>query len=355
MTSTFSPCVDQPRGPLDGVESTVYELAVLGGRLSAERPPQGTGISTCDWVRACDNLVRRRLLSRADNGGLAPVHPEVALNILNAPLDDEIRQREQAMAANSRLIESIGRRLAGMAEHGRQRDGVLVVHGEKAIRDEIDSAILRCGTEILSLHPGGLRSQDQFGAAMTSVTSIFGRGLRCQFLYHHTARSNLGLVARARAAAENGGGIRTTATSFERLIVFDRRLAFIPVDSPGSAEQGAAVISDGLVVEYLYRTFAHLWANAVPFEQAEDQIDEVSLDTRMAILRLMSAGLKDEAIANRLGMALRTCRRHISSILKGLNVTSRFQAGIKIAQLGILTDEVAESDQSGRTDISPLW
>ena len=131
-------------------------------------------------------------------------------------------------------------------------------------------------------------------------------------------------------------------------------MAFVPVDAPG-ADHAAAVISDDPVVEYLHRTFTHLWANAVPLELAEDQMDEVSLGTRMAILRLMAAGLKDEAIANRLGMALRTCRRHISSILKGLQVSSRFQAGIRIAQLGILADEVADSDQSGRTDISPLW
>lgn len=348
-------CGSQQLGPLSGGESVAYELAVLMGRLSADQPPQQVDISRCDWVRTCKSLVRRQLLIVDEDGSLIPVHPEVALSILNAPLSDEIREREQAMATNGRVIESIGRRLAQLTETGRCRDGVRVVHGEKAIRDEIDSAILRCSTEFLSLRPGGLRSHDQFSAAAASVTSIFERGLRCQFLYHHTARSRPGLVARAKALAESGGGVRTTAASFERLIIFDRRVALIPVDAPGVAEPGAAIISDELVVEYLYRTFAHLWANAVPLEQAEDQIDEVSLGTRMAILRLMADGLKDEAIANRLGMALRTCRRHISSILKGLNVTSRFQAGIKIAQLGIFTDEVAESDQSGRIDISPLW
>lgn len=354
MTASLS-FLSHPRGPLSSIESRAYEFAVLGNRIDADCPPPEVGISRSDWAHACESLLRRRLLSRADDGGLTAVHPEIALSILNAPLNDEIRQREEAMATNGRVIQSISRRLAQLAEDGRQRDGVRVVRGEQALRDEIDAAILRCTTEIHSLRPGGLRSQDHFSASATSASSIFERGLRCQFLYHHTARSNLGLVARAKAVAEHGGGIRTTAASFERLVIFDRRLAFIPVDAPAAADRGAAVISDELVVEYLYRTFVHLWANAVPLELPEDQMDEVSLDTRMAILRLMSAGLKDEAIANRLGMALRTCRRHISSILKGLNVSSRFQAGIKIAQLGILTDEVIDSEQSGRTDISPLW
>ncbi|MFI7021148.1 LuxR C-terminal-related transcriptional regulator [Micromonospora sp. NPDC049900] len=350
--STSVSCLHQQRGPLDSAESAAYEHAVLGSRLHADRPPPEIGVGSGEWARACENLVRRRLLSRDEDGGLTAVHPDVALSILNAPLTDEIRQREQAMAANSRVLQSIGRRLA---ENGRQHDGVRVVQGEKAIRDEIDSAVLRCATEILSLRPGGPRSTDRFSASEASVTSILVRGLRCQFVYHHTARANPGLAARAKAVAAYGGGIRTTAASFERLIIFDRRVAFVPVDAPGSAEHAAAVISDDLVVEYLHRTFTHLWANAVPLELAEDQMDEVSLGTRMAILRLMAAGLKDEAIANRLGMALRTCRRHISSILKGLNVSSRFQAGVRIAQLGILADEVADSDQSGRTDISPLW
>lgn len=37
--------------------------------------------------------------------------------------------------------------------------------------------------------------------------------------------------------------------------------------------------------------------------------------------------MKDEMIARRLGMSLRTCRKHIAESMETLGASSRFQAG----------------------------
>jgi hypothetical protein len=37
-------------------------------------------------------------------------------------------------------------------------------------------------------------------------------------------------------------------------------------------------------------------------------------------------------------MAARTCRRHISAIMEELGATSRFQAGLLLAQQGLVPD-----------------
>ncbi|MEK8226814.1 helix-turn-helix transcriptional regulator [Oerskovia sp. M15] len=46
-----------------------------------------------------------------------------------------------------------------------------------------------------------------------------------------------------------------------------------------------------------------------------------------SILSGLSAGLTDEAIAGRLGISVRTCRRHVATLFQVLGATSRFQAG----------------------------
>ena len=57
----------------------------------------------------------------------------------------------------------------------------------------------------------------------------------------------------------------------------------------------------------------------------------VGQDLQQAIARLMAQGLTDEVVARRLGMSVRTCRRHIAAMLQNLDAVSRFQAGVQAA------------------------
>ena len=57
--------------------------------------------------------------------------------------------------------------------------------------------------------------------------------------------------------------------------------------------------------------------------------------TRQAILGLLADGEKDEAIARRLSISVRTCRRHIAEYMAQVGATSRFQAGV-IAAAGLV-------------------
>ena len=63
---------------------------------------------------------------------------------------------------------------------------------------------------------------------------------------------------------------------------------------------------------------------------------------RREILRLMAAGLTDEAIAGRLGISARSARRHIAAIMDALGAVSRFQAGAEAARRGWLTGPAAD-------------
>ena len=54
------------------------------------------------------------------------------------------------------------------------------------------------------------------------------------------------------------------------------------------------------------------------------------------MLALLADGHKDEVVARRLGCSVRTARRHVSSLMELLDSSSRFQAGARAAQAGLL-------------------
>lgn len=103
---------------------------------------------------------------------------------------------------------------------------------------------------------------------------------------------------------------------------------------------GAVVIREPSTVAYLCTIFEQTWDRAQPFADAASQgLEEVSREIHETIIQLLAAGLKDEAIARRLGMSLRTARRHIADIMEELDAASRFQAGVAAASRGLLTPD----------------
>jgi len=54
------------------------------------------------------------------------------------------------------------------------------------------------------------------------------------------------------------------------------------------------------------------------------------------LIRLLASGLTDEAMARKLGISERTVRRRVGDITSVLGTDSRFQAGVRISQLGWL-------------------
>ena len=59
-------------------------------------------------------------------------------------------------------------------------------------------------------------------------------------------------------------------------------------------------------------------------------------DEERRIVGLLAEGLTDDAIARRLGLTRRTCRRRIRVLMERLGARSRFQAGALAAKAGWL-------------------
>jgi DNA-binding NarL/FixJ family response regulator len=82
--------------------------------------------------------------------------------------------------------------------------------------------------------------------------------------------------------------------------------------------------------------FAASWHSADPFAPMSDVSQRLRTQPVRSILASLGEGVKDEVAARKLGLSVRTYRRHVAEIMRDMRATSRFQAGVRAAELGLL-------------------
>jgi DNA-binding CsgD family transcriptional regulator len=137
------------------------------------------------------------------------------------------------------------------------------------------------------------------------------------------------LAEPADLAAARSTGCRVLRDVPLSLVVVDRRTGLLPTGPEVVVELGPSSLLNGLM-----RLFELLWQQASPLSQEAAEGPLSGED--QALLALAASGLTDQAIARRLGVAQRTVERRMQRILKALDATTRFQAGLRAGQRGLL-------------------
>jgi hypothetical protein len=322
---------------LDDLSIAVYELALRHGAFVPDLAGAELGASPQEITQAQEILISLGLLvPQGDVGPLVAVNPEIAEAELSAPLERDIAERRRSLNSIHRQM----RKLAPLytRHHSRQSPNYafrLVNEPAEVIR-ELTAAARQCTEQVLTMQPGGGRNSDTLKSALSRDLAMMERGVSMRIIYQHTARASLATRAYVRQVSEAGAEVRTTGETVERLIIFDRKVAFIPHHRAEGGTPGATIVVEPTVVAYLCRTHENAWLSAQPFEPDRVEYEQAADTLQASILRLMGQGLKDAVIARRIGMATRTCRRYIAVIMEDLGATSRFQAGVRAAQLGLL-------------------
>ncbi|MDK0521919.1 helix-turn-helix domain-containing protein [Streptomyces sp. ML-6] len=100
---------------------------------------------------------------------------------------------------------------------------------------------------------------------------------------------------------------------------------------------GARVLRGGTALDSLKKLARRLWDSSMEVRQALSSVPaQPTRPRREQILRLLADGLTDDAIARRIGVSVRTVRNDVASTMLGLDARSRFQAGVRAAQMGLL-------------------
>ncbi|MEV0846313.1 helix-turn-helix transcriptional regulator [Streptomyces sp. NPDC049954] len=271
---------------------------------------------------------------------LHPVQPSIALARLIHPIEDRILKSRRSAVALTEVFEPL---MALTSQEPATTHAITVLEGLERINATLDRTSLECTEEVLTLQPGSGRPPYLLEDALRRVEPLFDRPIRMRTLYHHTARHHPSTLAYVERVTPRGVEFRTMEQLPERLIIIDRKAAFIPIS--GDRKIALELRHPGLV-RYLANVFDQFWTLAVPWKEVTSRPDLSGItSTQLSIARLLVEGHVDEAIARRLGMNVRTCRAHIAKLAATLGSGSRAQLGYLIAQSGLL-DALAESAQA---------
>lgn len=205
------------------------------------------------------------------------------------------------------------------------------------IVDLLGTLIESTTTRLWGAHPGAGFGADHVETWWEPVSRAAARGVEIRTLLQHSTRTQTQTQSYAALALPVGVLIRTVPVIAARTLVFDGTTAIATRFVDGRSE-GALLIRDPGLVAYLERGYDADWALAQDYPALLDaQGRPVEIDqTARAVLALLADGHKDEVVARRLGCSVRTARRHISSLMELLDSGSRFQAGARAAQAGLL-------------------
>ncbi|GAA1987561.1 helix-turn-helix transcriptional regulator [Kitasatospora viridis] len=281
---------------------------------------------------ALDELARL-LLVRASSehpGQMRAVDPEIGLADMVARQEAELAARQAELAASRAAVtQMVARRAESRATNGERLLGMDAIHAR------LDQLARATRSEILSVQPGVQRAED-LEASRPADTEVFERGITMRTLYQDVARNHPHLEVYGRWLLSQGGEVRTAPTIPQRVVIFDGTNALVPID-PADNRKGALHVTEPGILQALIDFFEQAWGTAIPLGATSSEDPESGLtQTERELLRLLATGLTDDVAGQRLGIAGRTVRRHMASIMERLGAASRFEAGIRAAQKGWL-------------------
>lgn len=133
-------------------------------------------------------------------------------------------------------------------------------------------------------------------------------------------------------AVANGIEARVSDSPLPELLMADDRVALV---RPNPDEAAPATVAYAPSILHTLRAlFTSTWRSSRP--ALEHPVAEPGGPLTRDILYCLSAGHKDDAAARKLGLSVRTYRRHVAGILREMGAASRFQAGVRAAELRLL-------------------
>uniref|UniRef100_A0AAU3I5W4 LuxR C-terminal-related transcriptional regulator n=1 Tax=Streptomyces sp. NBC_01393 TaxID=2903851 RepID=A0AAU3I5W4_9ACTN len=262
------------------------------------------------------------------------VPPEVAAHAVLGPLERSIASQQQAVQSQRATFSAFAQIYT--EERSREQAPLTLLTGGDLISKALESAVDDCTSELLTAQPGGGRPLHLLTEALGRDLRLLSRGVNQRTIYQHTVRAHRPTMSYIKNISDAGGEVRTLTEVFERMIICDQKVAFIPV----SAERGIAALQvrDPGLVRFLAQFFENAWARATPIagENEPPRPPTITSEIQLAILQAIVGGETDDTIARRLGMSRRSVAEHVRKVSQQLDSNSRAQLGYLLATSGLL-------------------
>jgi DNA-binding NarL/FixJ family response regulator len=160
-------------------------------------------------------------------------------------------------------------------------------------------------------------------------------GRRIRKLYQPSALLDPVAAARLREVDGLAGvEVRITTAEINETILLDRKVAILAGDIVDGV-RSFSVVSAAELVQGVSSLFEAAWRSSAALAVHDASVAEIRL-LAPRILDLLASGCKDETAARELGVGLRTYRRRVAELMTALDASSRFQAGARARELGLV-------------------
>lgn len=333
----------EDRALFESAGAPLYEEIVAAEGLSADDPR----LQDDGFRAAFDQLVSFGLV-RLDHESATWVaeDPSAVQSRVVTPLGQEgsrLLEESSQWARAFGVLGQVWRRAPSASDHGP-----FTYLQHPAIEPYIAALVSECEEEALTAQPQALRDPRGIRTVVLRDTELLERGARIRTLYQHSARRSTATRDYVAAVTERGAEVRTLDEFFNRMIVFDRRVALIPSKDD---DKVAVVVREPSVVAYLVDVFERAWERGRPFTSHESSLmKDIATEQRAMTLRMLIEGHSDPVSAKRLGVSPRTYAGYVADLKEEFEAETRFQLGYTIGKIGSAAADGAVGDEDEAQD-----
>ncbi|NUK23835.1 helix-turn-helix domain-containing protein [Streptomyces lunaelactis] len=324
---------------LGKAEECAYEALLKERAAGAEELASLLGLPRERLDRALGHLVEHGLALPAIEGGLPhPAAPAAAIRTLIHRRQAELHLRSAELERLRMSADQLAGRLMSGSPSAPE-GGIEVVTGLRAIGERAEYLLASAEHEVAILdRPPYVKGPHGDGGSRSpalDIDALLDRGVEVRTVLDRDGLSYPGRMRSLTALAERGLRARVATGVPTKLIAVDRRITLLPPSDATDPTASALVIGDALLRNALVPLFETVWERATPLGCSGSGGGSLP-KAQKELLGLLAAGLKDEAIARRLGVHVHTARRRISRLLETLGAETRFQAGAQATLRGWL-------------------
>lgn len=286
-----------------------------------------------DEVRAELDLLADLMLVEVGVGAspFQAIPPEQAIAVLvareEARLAERQRQVTEARDDMSALVESF---VTSRTQQGS--DGLVEQIDDPRVVTSRLFQLTRAARERVSfMLPGEALPPEAIGPSARLDGELLARGIPLRVVVSDASLERTHWRDHLCGQVQRGVQARSHPAPPQRLVIVDGDVAILPRD--GSA--GAIVVHGPDLVGPTAALFDTMWHDAIPIVMDAQVTESEFSDARVRqVVALLAQGQKDEAIARRLQVSVRTVRRLVSAALTALHAESRFEAGVLAVKRG---------------------
>lgn len=321
---------------LDATTERVYQELLAHPEVDLADIQEATGMDRASVLDALDQLADQALVSWDDHLHRPQlIDPTTALHALLAQQESEIAEQRLRLSASRQAIDQL---LVARRSGSAESVDIERVLGLDAVLRKIEVLACECRQSVWSFNPGGPQSEANLRRSRPLNERTLARGVRMRAVYQEAVHNDEATIEHVNWLQDKGAEVRLAPVLPLRMIIVDGVKAMVPIDE-GNSSKGALLISGDGLVTAMTALFVAIWRSARPFGPRSQRAPGELSAQELHALKLWAQGRTDRAVASALGVSERTIRRMSETISDRLGARSRFEAGARAMDAGLLTRE----------------